>query len=293
MEVRGRKSEIWGIGELSLTSCCPPETTVKKTNEAEIEEVIVMATTLAIAGKGGTGKTTLAALLVRQLVRAKKGPVLVVDADANANLNEALGLEIEDTIAEMLARINNNLEPLPAGMTKDQYVAYRVHQSLAEGDDFDLLVMGGPEGPGCYCYANNLLRGFMQQLAGNYPYVVMDNEAGLEHLSRRTTNNVDVLLVTTDPSVRGVRSAGRIRQLVESLALDVKKMYLVIGKTTNGSVEALQEEIQRTGLELLGTIPLDGRVTEYDLRSKPLLGLPDDSPAVAAVGDMLHKLNIL
>ncbi|MBC7326251.1 MAG: AAA family ATPase, partial [Moorella sp. (in: Bacteria)] len=196
-----------------------------------------MAITLAIAGKGGTGKTTLAALFIRQLIRAKKGPVLAVDADANANLNEALGVEIEDTIAEMLARINNNLEPLPAGMTKDQYVAYRVHQSLTEGDDFDLLVMGGPEGPGCYCYANNLLKGFIQQLSANYPYVVMDNEAGLEHLSRRTTSNVDVLFVTSDASARGVRSAGRIKQLVESLGLDVRRMCLVINKATDGSVE--------------------------------------------------------
>ncbi|MCL6447102.1 MAG: AAA family ATPase [Armatimonadetes bacterium] len=252
-----------------------------------------MAITLAIAGKGGTGKTTLAALLIRQLIRAKKGPVLAVDADANANLNEALGIEIEDTIAEMLARINNNLEPLPAGMTKDQYVAYRVHQSLAEGDDFDLLVMGGPEGPGCYCYANNLLKGFMQQLAGNYPYVVMDNEAGLEHLSRRTTSNVDILFVTSDPSARGVRSAGRIKQLVESLSLDIKKMYLVLSRVTNGSAEALQEEIARTGLELIGTIPADDQVAEYDLNSKPLLDLPDNSPVVAAVTGIMRKTAIL
>ncbi|MEW6275659.1 MAG: AAA family ATPase [Bacillota bacterium] len=252
-----------------------------------------MAITLAIAGKGGTGKTTLAALLIRQLIRAKKGPVLAVDADANANLNEALGIAVEDTIAEMLARINNNLEPLPAGMTKDQYVSYRVHQSLAEGDDFDLLVMGGPEGPGCYCYANNLLKGFIQQLAGNYPYVVMDNEAGLEHLSRRTTSNVDILFVTSDPAARGVRSAGRIKHLVESLNLDVKKMFLVLSKAANGSAEALADEIKRTGLELIGTIPLDEQVAEYDLKSKPLLTLPDDSPAVAAVTGIMRKAAIL
>ncbi|MGQ9823445.1 MAG: ATP-binding protein [Desulfotomaculales bacterium] len=252
-----------------------------------------MAVTLAIAGKGGTGKTTLAALLIRQLLKSKKGPVLAVDADANANLNEALGIAVEDTIAEMLARINNNLEPLPAGMTKDQYVAYRVHQSLAEGDDFDLLVMGGPEGPGCYCYANNLLKGFIQQLSVNYPYVVMDNEAGLEHLSRRTTSNVDILFVTSDPSARGVRSAGRVRQLVESLNLDIKRMYLVISKATGGSVEALKEEIERTGLELIGTVPDDDQVAEHDLRGKPLLALPDGSPVVAAVGEIMHRAGIL
>lgn len=252
-----------------------------------------MTFTIAIAGKGGTGKTTLAALLIRQLIQANKSPILAVDADANANLHEALGVEVEDTLAEILARINNNLEPLPAGMTKDQYVAFRVHQSLAEGENVDLLVMGGPEGPGCYCYANNLVRGFMQELSNNYPFVVMDNEAGLEHLSRRTTQNVDILFVTSDASARGIRSAGRIKELVESLALDIKKMYLVITKVAPGSVEALQDEIKKTSLELIGTIPRDDQVFEYDLHSKPLATLPDDSPVVAAITEIMHKAAIL
>ncbi|MFZ5648105.1 MAG: AAA family ATPase [Bacillota bacterium] len=252
-----------------------------------------MAFTIAIAGKGGTGKTTLAALLIRQLTNAGKGPVLAVDADANANLHEALGIDVDDTISELLNRINRNLEPLPAGMTKDQYVAYRVHQSLAEGDDVDLLVMGGPEGAGCYCYANNLVRGFMQDLSNNYPFVVMDNEAGLEHLSRRTTQNVDVLFVSSDSSARGIRSAGRVRELVESLGLDIKKLYLVVSKVSDGAIEALRGEIENTGLELVGTIPLDDQVREYDLHSKPLASLPDDSPVVAAVNQIMIKAGII
>lgn len=252
-----------------------------------------MAFVVAIAGKGGTGKTTLASLLVRQITKAGKGPVLAVDADANANLHEALGIDVEDTISELLNRINRNIEPLPAGMTKDQYVAYRVHESLAEGDDVDLMVMGGPEGAGCYCYANNLVRGFVQELSKNYPYVVMDNEAGLEHLSRRTTQNVDVLLVTSDSSARGIRSAGRVRELVESLGLDIKKMYLAVSKVSDGTIEALREEIDRTGLELAGTIPLDDQVREFDLHSKPLAGLPDDSPVVSAVNGIMKKTGII
>jgi len=252
-----------------------------------------MAFTIAIAGKGGTGKTTLASLLIRQIIKAGKGPVLAVDADANANLNEALGIEVDDTIAELLNRINNNLEPMPAGMTKDQFVAYKVHQSLAEGDEVDMLVMGGPEGAGCYCYANNLVRGFMQDLSNNYPFVVMDNEAGLEHLSRRTTSNVDVLFVSSDSSARGIRSAGRVKELVDNLKLDIKKMYLVVSKTTEGTEDALREEIERTGLELIGTIPLNEQVRDYDLHSKPLISLPDDSPVVAAVSDILKKTSIL
>ncbi|NTW05375.1 MAG: AAA family ATPase [Peptococcaceae bacterium] len=252
-----------------------------------------MAFTVAIAGKGGTGKTTLASLLIRQITKAGKGPVLAVDADANANLHEAIGIEVKDTISELLNRINHNLEPLPAGMTKDRYVAYRVHESLAEGDDADLMVMGGPEGSGCYCFANNLVRGFMQDLSNNYPYVVMDNEAGLEHLSRRTTQNVDVLLVVSDSSARGIRSAGRVRELVESIKLDVKKMYLVVSKVDAGTIEALQEEIDRTGLELVGTVPLDDQVRDYDLHSKPLISLPDDSPVVKAVDEIIKNAGII
>lgn len=252
-----------------------------------------MAFTIAIAGKGGTGKTTLAALLARQIVKAGKGPVLAVDADANANLNEALGIDVEETISEILNQVKGTLDPMPAGMTKDQFVSYKVHQSLAEGDDVDLLVMGGPEGAGCYCYANNLVRGYMQELSGNYPYVVMDNEAGLEHLSRRTTQNVDVLLVSSDSSARGIRSAGRVKEVVDSLSLDIKKMYLVVSKVTEGTIEALKDEIDRTGLELIGTIPLDDKVREYDLISKPLADLPDDSPVVVAVNDILKKAGII
>ncbi|WP_027718505.1 AAA family ATPase [Desulfovirgula thermocuniculi] len=252
-----------------------------------------MAFTIAIAGKGGTGKTTLAALIIRELVRAGKKPVLAVDADANANLHEALGMPRPESIADITHQINNNLQPLPAGMTKDQYLAFRVHQALAEGDDTDLLVMGGPEGPGCYCYVNNLLRGFIEELSKNYPYLVMDNEAGLEHLSRRTTQNVDVFLVTSDASVRGVRSAGRIKELAESLNLGIKKMYLVVTKTVNGTLPALKEEIEKTGLELAGEVPMDEEVYRYDLEGRPLVSLPENSPAVKAVRDIMYKAGIL
>lgn len=252
-----------------------------------------MALHIAVAGKGGTGKTTFAAVAVRQLIKGGKKPVLAVDADANANLNEALGIEVEETISEIIDKIKNDMTPLPAGMTKDQYVQYRIYQSLAEGDDVDLLSMGGPEGPGCYCYANNILKGYMDELAKNYPVVVADNEAGLEHLSRRTTQNVDYLFVISDASARSIRSAKRIKELVESLNLEVKRIYLVVTKVQEGSIEALQGEIDNTGLELLGTIPLDANITEYDLHSRPLVDLSDDSPSVIAVKEILKKAGIL
>ncbi|MEW5953132.1 MAG: AAA family ATPase [Bacillota bacterium] len=252
-----------------------------------------MTFNIALAGKGGTGKTTLAALIIRQLIKHGKKPVLAVDADANANLNEALGIEVEDTIAELVARVNNSREPLPSGMTKDQYVALKVHESLAESDNVDLMVMGGPEGAGCYCFVNNLVKNFVHKLSDNYPYMVMDNEAGLEHLSRRTTQNIDILFVTSDASVRGIRSAGRVKRLVDNLALDVKKMYLVVTRVNEGSIDTLHDEILKTGLELIAAIPRDDQVFNYDLQGKPLADLPDDNPVVATVDELLHKASVL
>jgi len=252
-----------------------------------------MSFNIAVAGKGGTGKTTLCSLIIRQLIKAGKKPILAVDADANANLNETLGMEIEGSLADIILRINNNLDPMPAGMSKDQYVAFKVHESLSEGDNVDLLVMGGPEGAGCYCYANNLLRGFVADLRNNYPYLVMDNEAGLEHLSRRTTQNVDVLFITSDCSARGIRSAGRVRELAENLKLDIKKMYLVVTRVNDKAFDSLLPEIEKTGLELIGKLPLDEQVMEYDLLSKPLIDLPNDSQVVAAVDNILNKAAII
>lgn len=251
-----------------------------------------MSFTVAVAGKGGTGKTTLTALIIKHLVKAGKSPVLAVDADANANLNEALGIEVEETIAGLMDCLKAN-DPIPGGMTRERYLSYRMHQLLAEGDEVDLLVMGGPEGAGCYCYVNNLLRSFIQDLNKNYPYVIMDNEAGMEHLSRRTTQNVDVLLITSDATARGIRSAGRVRRLVESLGLDIKRMHLVVGRADPDQLEALQDEIEKTGLNLAGVIPPDDLVQEYDLRSVPLASLPDNSPAVEAVGRIVRVVGIL
>ncbi|RPF46587.1 CO dehydrogenase maturation factor [Thermodesulfitimonas autotrophica] len=248
---------------------------------------------IAVAGKGGTGKTTFVALVIKHLLKAGKRPILAVDADANANLSQALGIEAPDSIADIMRAVSEDRESIPAGMTKDRYVAYRIHQSLAEGKDVDVLVMGGPEGPGCYCYVNNLLRGFLKDLAANYRYVVMDNEAGLEHLSRRTTQNVDVLFILSDATVRGVRSAGRIRELADSLKLGVKKKYLVINRGQPADINVLWPEIEATGLEYAGLIPADPAVTEYDLHSRPLVSLPDDSPAVVAVGEILSQTKIL
>lgn len=252
-----------------------------------------MAFTVAIAGKGGTGKTTLAALLIRYLRKRGKEPILAVDADPNANLGETLGMRAEVTIAELLddaVALQNGQFP---GMTKETYIEYRLHAAMVEGRGLDLLVMGGPEGPGCYCYANNLLRHFMDELAGSYRFVVMDNEAGLEHLSRRTTDSVDALLVTSDPTVRGLQAAQRIYRLTENLKLKVSCRHLVITRASNGEVDgALKDEIQRSGMNLAGVVPYDPAVAEFDMIGRPFIELADTSLAVAGAEAIFEKLGV-
>ena len=248
---------------------------------------------IAVAGKGGTGKTTLSALIIRYITEERPGKsILAVDADANANLNEALGLEEFNPISDILAETKDP-KKVPEGMTKDIFVEYSLHNALIESDSYDLVVMGNPQGPGCYCFPSDLLRKHLENLRDNYDYVVIDNEAGLEHLSRRIMSDIDTLLVTSDSSARGVRSAGRVHDIVKSVKLDVKQMGLVISRILNeGDVEALQEEIEKTGLDLVGKIPMDPKISEYDLKGTPLFDLPADSPAYLAVKKMLDRLQI-
>ena len=247
-----------------------------------------MAFHIAVAGKGGTGKTTLSALIIRALVDLGKKPILAVDADANANLNEALGLEVEGTVAGLLNELRQN-KTLPAGMSKDAYIEYRLNQVMSEGESVDLLTMGGPEGPGCYCFPNDVLKRYVNRLAEGYRYLVMDNEAGLEHLSRRVAQNIDILLVTSDATVRGVRSAGRVKNLVESMETRVGQIGLVLTRAGEEEVERLSKEIERTGLSLAGTIPADSQVSEYDIEGQALSSLPPESVALMAVQDLVRR----
>ncbi|MBS4032761.1 MAG: AAA family ATPase [Clostridiales bacterium] len=247
---------------------------------------------IAIAGKGGVGKTTFSALMIRYLLKNKPGKsILAVDADANANLNEALGLEVENTISTMLEDTKKP-NAIPTGMTKEMYIEFKLQDALVETNNFDLLVMGNPQGSGCYCYPNDLLRKHLETLRKNYDYVTVDNEAGLEHLSRRVISDVDMLIVVSDASARSIRSASRVHDIVKSVNLDVKELYLVVTKVTGNEIEELQGEIDKTGLRLIGTVPLDPMVAEFDVKSKALIDLPDDSAAVQAVNAILSKINL-
>ncbi len=251
-----------------------------------------MTKRIAVAGKGGTGKTTLTALLIRYLIENRPGKsILAVDADANANLNEALGLEVRDTIGTILEDTKKP-NAVPTGMTKDIFIEYRLSQALVEEKAFDLLVMGNPQGPGCYCYPNDLLKNYLEKVSKNYDYMVIDNEAGLEHLSRRLLPMVDLLLVTSDSSARGIRSAGRVREIVETVKIAVSKMGLVIGRSRTGDREQLAGEVENSGLNLFGEIPYDNLVVEYDLNGKALLSLPDESDAVAASTKLFDQLDL-
>jgi CO dehydrogenase maturation factor len=254
-----------------------------------------MAYVIGFAGKGGTGKTTIAALTVRYLVEKKKKAVLAVDADSNNCLNEALGVDVHATIGklreESLATVRSGAER-PGGMSMEQLFDYQVQQSVIEARGFDLMVMGRPEGPGCYCAANNIIRKYTDQLSEKYPYVVIDNEAGMEHLSRRTTHNVDLLLVVSDPTKKGVQTANRINNLVDELQLEVDKRILIINRVSDEHFEKLKN----CGVELpfgdIHNIAEDKNIFHLDLEGKPVFELPPDSIAVKAVFDILNSSNI-
>ncbi len=248
-----------------------------------------MSINIAVAGKGGSGKTSVTALAIRHLVKKGAGPILAVDADPNANLGDSLGLNPQRTIGSIIASFNEEKINIPAGMTKEAYLEFRLNDAMVESKGLDLLTMGRGEGADCYCYPNLLLRKFMDSLAGSYAYMVMDNEAGMEHLSRRTTQNIDELFLISDHSVKGVRTLARLRELVAELKLVVKRQSVIINFAPGGLDPALSKEMKQLGIEPAAIIPSDKEISDYDLNLKSLLDLPD-STAARAVDELMNKL---
>ena len=246
-----------------------------------------MPYTIAMAGKGGTGKTTLAGFLIKYLVQKGKNPVLAVDADSNTNLNEVLGVPLRETLGTSREEMKEGV--VKQGMTKQMFMEIKLAEAVVEGEGFDLIAMGRPEGPGCYCAANHLLSMYLEKLIGNYPYMVVDNEAGMEHLSRLTTKNVDVLLVVSDSSMRGVETAGRINRLVDDLKIRAENRFLIVNQTRDGLPDSLQEAILNNGLNLAGTIPKDDLLYEFDMAGNPTVTLPDDNQALSAAFAIFDK----
>ena len=250
-----------------------------------------MTHTIAVAGKGGAGKTSITSMVIRYLLKRAAVPILAVDADSNANLGESLGFEVTGTVGQILDDFQKEKINIPVGMTKEAYLEIKLNTAIIESKDIDLLTMGRGEGPECYCYPNTMLRKLIDILAGNYKYVVMDNEAGLEHLSRRTTRNVDDLILVSNHSVKGVRTMARVRELVEQLRLQVGRQWVLVNAVPGGKLEPLvAEEVARQGLGPVVIIPYDEEVYRYDLQLKPLMELQDNSQAVIVVDELMAKL---
>ena len=251
--------------------------------------------TIAVAGKGGVGKTTTCGMIIDYLCSKKQGPVLVVDADANANLNEVLGVEVEISLGQIREEMAQaELKgTLPAGMTKADYADFKFNSAIVEEDDFDMLVMGRTQGKGCYCYVNGVLKSQVDKYARNYSYVVMDNEAGLEHVARGTLPKVDTMLLISDCSRRGIQAAARVAEIVEEMQLNPGTMGLIVNRAPEGKLDAgVIEEIEKHGLKLLGVLPQDEGVYRCDCDGEPSAKLPDSNPVKAAVKKTMQDLGL-
>ena len=254
-----------------------------------------MPHTIAVAGKGGVGKTTTCGMLVDYLCSKKQGPVLVVDADANSNLNEVLGVEVETSlgaIREEMAQAELK-GTIPAGMTKADYADFKFNSAIVEEDDFDMLVMGRTQGKGCYCYVNGVLKSQVDKYAKNYSHIVIDNEAGLEHVARGTLPHVDTMLLISDCSRRGIQAVARLAEMIEEMNLKPAKMGLIVNRAPGGILDAgVKEEIEKHGLTLLGVLPQDEGVYRCDCDGEPSSKLPESNPVKSALRQILQSMGL-
>lgn len=262
-----------------------------------------MSTTIALAGKGGVGKTTIAGMVIKYLVQTQPGAVLAIDADPSSNLNMVLGLELDWTVGDiredLLVQVQSSLTAggaamgtLPGGTNKREYLDYQIRSSLAEGDDFDLIAMGRSEGPGCYCAVNHNLREVIDTISKNYRYIVIDNEAGMEHLSRRTTRDVQHLFIVSDPTQRGIVAAERIAEFRNDLDIRIENSYLILNRMPGSIPSELQERLEKMDIPLLGVIPSDQELMAFEFSGRPLVELGDDSPVYQAVADIMRGISL-
>ncbi len=262
-----------------------------------------MMTTIALAGKGGVGKTTIAAMVIKYLVKTHHDPVLAIDADPSSNLNMVLGMELEWTVGdireEMLEQVKESLTTggaamgaLPGGVTKRDYLDYQIRTAIIEGNNVDLIAMGRSEGAGCYCAVNHNLRGVIDSISKNYRYVVIDNEAGMEHLSRRTTRDVDHLIIVSDPTQRGVVAAGRIAEFRKELDICINNTYLIINRLNGDIPLELEHQINKMEIPLLGVIKVDKTLAEFDLDGKALVDLDENNPVYLSVAMMMSQIEV-
>ncbi len=251
-----------------------------------------MGKTIVTGGKGGTGKTTIAALLINQL--AQRGTVLAVDADPSTNLNLALGMPLEDTIGhvreEMAIAVKGGT--YDDSMPKPDYIEMMIMESLVESEKVDLLAMGRPEGPGCYCAANNMLRTSIDRLGKNYDYVVIDCEAGMEHVSRQTTRDIDILLIVSDPTIRGIIAAGRMKPLIKEMRTHVEQICLIVNRVNGELPQEIVNAARNNDLEILTSIPADPNLAAFEIKGEPSINMPSDSPLQVSIKDIINKLGL-
>lgn len=251
-----------------------------------------MTKTIALAGKGGTGKTTVSALIIKSLVRQGAGAVLAIDADPSTNLHLALGLPMPMTVGEIREGMTDPAMSGTLGVTvsRQDFLNREIFMALEEGERVDLLAMGRPEGQGCYCAVNHLLRQVVDELEVGYDYVVIDNEAGMEHISRRTTKGVDLLIIVTDPTIRGMKAASSIAQMASEVDVDVRRMGLIVNRVQGELPEPLRDAIEALGVEVLAMVPADAQINEHDALGESLLSLDGDSFAWDTIDDLMRKL---
>ena len=248
---------------------------------------------ISVSGKGGTGKTLVASILVKILSETGKD-LLVIDADPDSNIPESLGIDVDKSVGDVREDLKKDVNEgkIPHGMNKWDVLDYKIMESIVETPDFDLLMMGRPEGSGCYCAVNNMLRKIIENISSNYDYIVIDTEAGLEHLSRRTTQSVDIMLVVSDSSKRGLHTASRVGKLSKELEISFEQIYLILNRVKEGNEEELSNKARETGLEVIGLIHDDEIISEFDLEGRPLMELPDDSEPIVVLKEVINKLSI-